>query len=128
MRMGAAWIPTLPRAATSCTATTAVQRYRRQHCVSQTASTTRVNLSSNKKEPPSDGASYSYVEGLEFDNERDEILAMGGDPSFLPPDDIESPADVSSPPPPPPPPDNGNEEESKFLWDGEVDEDAYFDD
>lgn len=81
---------------------------------------------------------FSYVEGSEYENEEDELIAMGGDPSFLiedEEDDIRlgedndekyetrwSPTDGNGPKPKP---------VSKVVdldeWDGTVDESAHLD-
>jgi len=75
--------------------------------------------------------SHSYVEGLEFDDQLDEILAMGGDPSFLMDDDDEMKTTMEVQPPPemvPPYAPSDVNDTKNYLWDGEVNEDAYFDD
>lgn len=71
--------------------------------------------------------SFSFVEGSDFfASEEEEIEAMGGDLSFL--DDSGDNTVL----PPPKENEQGSEEPvddtpAKFEWDGEVDEDAYFD-
>lgn len=63
----------------------------------------------------------SYVEGDEFGDVVEELEAMGGDPSFL--DETEIPLlpvsiDETA---------NDANFSKEELWNGEVDEDAYFD-
>mmetsp|Transcript_18826 Transcript_18826/g.27841 ORF Transcript_18826/g.27841 Transcript_18826/m.27841 type:complete len:142 (+) Transcript_18826:51-476(+) len=101
----------------------------------------RLYMSNDDNDPLFDNQqSFSYVEGSEYDNEEEEIMAMGGDPSFLmdfKEDDMKRreeddekqddapkwlPTDGNGPQPKPP---------SKFTdmdeWDGTVDESAHFD-
>lgn len=72
--------------------------------------------------------SFSFVEDSDFfASEEEEIEAMGGDPSFLPTND-----DVTDWTTPPKEEEQVSKEPTdstpaKFEWDGEVDEDAYFD-
>ena len=51
----------------------------------------------------------SYVEGDTFEDPKEEVEALGGDPFFL--DDDEK----------------GSKDDDDFLWDGEVDENAHLD-
>jgi hypothetical protein len=79
-------------------------------------------------DPKSTGPGFTYVDGDNFENAEDEILAMGGDPFFLGLED-------DAPPPPaievkanlPLDPEADNTEPKKFEWDGEVDDEAHLD-
>jgi hypothetical protein len=72
---------------------------------------------------PEPGYSFSYVDGDNFENAEDEVLAMGGDPFFLVDDSKDdAPPGASNLQVNPDPAETG-----KFLWDGEVDEDAHID-
>jgi hypothetical protein len=90
-----------------------------------TASSTRVLA----RAPPKSGPGFSYVDGDNFENAEDEVLAMGGDPFFLDLDDdskdddaplpIESGTNLEVDP--------DSTEPEKFIWDGEVDDEAHLD-
>jgi hypothetical protein len=79
--------------------------------------------------PPSSGPGFSYVDGDNFENAEDEVLAMGGDPFFLGLDDDSKVDDA--------PPsiegktnlqlDPDTTEPKKWEWDGEVDDEAHLD-
>ena len=79
--------------------------------------------------PPSSGPGFSYVDGDNFENAEDEVLAMGGDPFFLGLDDDSKVDDA------PPPIEGGTNlqldsettEPTKWEWDGEVDDEAHLD-
>jgi hypothetical protein len=79
--------------------------------------------------PPSSGPGFSYVDGDNFENAEDEVLAMGGDPFFLGLDDDSKDDDD------PPPIEGGTNlqldpdttEPKKWEWDGEVDDEAHLD-
>lgn len=77
-------------------------------------------------EPKKSAPGHSYVDGDNFENAEDEVLAMGGDPFFLGLED-----DV---PPLPPIEDEGGtnlqlglDEPKKWEWDGIVDDEAHID-
>ena len=53
----------------------------------------------------------SYVEGDTFEDPKEEVEALGGDPFFLDNDEDEK----------------GGKDDGDFLWDGEVDENAHLD-
>jgi hypothetical protein len=94
---------------------------------STATSTTRVLA---RGAPPKSGPGFSYVDGDNFENAEDEVLAMGGDPFFLGLDDDNKDDDDA-----PPPIESGTNlqvdpdttEPTKFIWDGEVDEEAHLD-
>ena len=80
------------------------------------------SAAAKKDEPPSNDGSFSFVEGSDFyESEREEILGMGGDPFFL--DEDESQGKMSEATKDP----VAKEGIGEWEWDGEVDEDAYFD-
>jgi hypothetical protein len=89
-------------------------------------STTRVLA---RGAPPKSGPGFSYVDGDNFENAEDEVLAMGGDPFFLGLDDDSKDDDA------PPPIESGTNlevdpdstEPKKFEWDGVVDDEAHLD-
>ena len=62
---------------------------------------------------PSTPGIGSYVEGDTFDDPRDEVEALGGDPFFLEDDDDNAKS--------------SNPDDDDFLWDGEIDENAHLD-
>jgi hypothetical protein len=83
-------------------------------------------------DPKSTGPGFSYVDGDNFENAEDEILAMGGDPFFLGLEDDSK--EDNAPPPPiesktnlPLDPEADTTEPKKFEWDGEVDDEAHLD-
>ena len=65
--------------------------------------------------PPS--STHSFVEGESYDDEFDEVAALGGDPFFLGTDDDEQFLTSST----------ATTDDNLFLWDGEVVEDAHLD-
>jgi hypothetical protein len=91
--------------------------------VARAQRTTTTRVLGRKSPTPEPGYSFSYVDGDNFENAEDEVLAMGGDPFFLQDDSKdEGPPGASNLQVDPDPAETG-----KFLWDGEVDEDAHLD-
>lgn len=92
----------------------------------------RIVLAATSRPPRSEGT-FSFVEGSDvYQSLEEEIEAMGGDPSFLDLDesvrtrgapgdgDLATASGVEGI--------VGTGPAKEFIWDGEVDEDAYFDD
>jgi len=66
---------------------------------------------SSNRPPSSPPTGFSYVEGENYDNEIEEVEAMGGDPFFLQVDEEQE----------------EKETDPDFEWDGIVDDEAHLD-